>query len=128
MNQVFDDINNIATVEIELASEQVISKQILVRGKFNILYEQNGLMVKGSDVLKHIVLVVTRGGNHFADAPYRDVIVFEDDIIETDKGCSGRFNFNVFEKVGFNGAGDYYIMCSLGTVTSNIIYAAIDAK
>ena len=126
MNEIVENATDIATVEIELASKLTAGGPILVKGTFNTFYQQNGVLVEGSAILKHIVLVVTRGGSHFSGPLYKDVIVFDDDITVTDRGCSGKFNFNVFDKVGFDGAGDYYIMCSIGAVTSNITLAVVD--
>ncbi len=102
------------------------AKQIMIKGKFNVNYRSDGLSVKGAEVLKHIVLVVTRGDNYQSIAPFEHVIVFEDDVSFTKEGCAGSFNFNVFEKIGFDGKGDFYIMCSLGSVTSNIILSVLD--
>lgn len=128
MNGIIDSADEVASLEIEASSVQDVDKPLSIRGKLNILYEQNGLTMKGSGILKHIVLVVTRGGNHFADTLFKSVIVFDDDIIETKNGCTVRFTFNLFDKINFGGAGDYYIMCSIGTVTSNIIHTIIDVK
>jgi hypothetical protein len=125
---VIDIINN-KTSFIEL--KHMLSKdsnQIMISGKFNVNYQADGLSVEGAEVLKHIALVVTRTANYQAVTPFQDVIVFDDDVTKTEEGCSGSFNFNVFDKIGFNGNGSFYIICSIGTVTSNIILAVIDAK
>ena len=98
--------------------------QIIISGKFNVNYQSDGLSVKGAQVLKHIALVVTRTANYQAVTPFQDVIVFEDDVTETKEGCSGSFNFNVFDKIVFDGDGNYYILCSMGVITSNIIHVA----
>ena len=95
---------------------------INITGKFNVEYEADGLTVVGAEVLKHIVLVVTRTANYQSITPFKKVVVFGDDVIETEKGCSGAFSFNLFDKIDFNGPGDYYILCSLGAITSNIIH------
>ena len=123
------DIMNNETSFIEI--KEVSSNeddQILVSGKFNINYQADCLSVDSAEVLKHIVLVVTRSANYQALTPFQDVIVFDDDVTETEEGCSGSFNFNLFDKIGFDGSGDYYILCSLGTVTSNIIHARFDEQ
>lgn len=128
MNKIFDAESLSASINIEAYSKPEIGKPFFIKGRFNILYDNNGITVRGSKVLKHIVLVVTRGGNHSADGPFQDIVVFDDDVTETKSGCSGAFHFNLFDKIGFDGSGDYYILCSLGTVTSNIIYARFDEK
>ncbi len=95
---------------------------IVLHGKFDLEYETSGLLVRGSEVLNHIILVATRSGNYQSVTPFKDVIVFEDDVRESDSGCGGVFNINLFNKILFDGPGDYYILCSIGSVTSNILH------
>ncbi len=121
------DMMNSKASQIELKHISVgKANQIMIRGNFNVNYQTGGLIVEGADVLKHIVLVVTRAANYQSVTPFKDVIVFEDDVTSTKEYCAGSFNFNIFDKVGFNGKGDFYIMCSIGTVTSNNIHAVVD--
>lgn len=101
-------------------------KPILLRGKFHIPLRNAGITARGSEVLKHIVLVVTRGGNYQTLAPFKNVIVFADDIKQTEDACSGFFQLDVFEKISFDGEGDYYILCSLGVYTSNIVKVVVN--
>ncbi|WP_101343987.1 hypothetical protein [Colwellia echini] len=101
-------------------------QQIRITGKFKVNYKSDGLSVHAGAVLKHIALVVTRTANYQSVNPFKDVVVFDDDVIATESGCSGSFNFNLFDKIAFDGSGDYYIMCSIGTVTSNIIHVRFD--
>lgn len=92
-----------------------------ISGQFKIHYEQSGISARSARVLKHIVLVVTRSGNYQALTPFKDVVVFEDDVKEEQGRCSGFFNVKVMDHIVFDGAGDYYVLCSLGTYLSNII-------
>jgi len=119
--------NETSFIELALLPSNQRGK-IEIAGKFNVHYENDGLVIIEAEVLKHIALVVTRTASYQAVTPFQDVIVFEDDVIPTDKGCTGSFNFNVFDKVLFDGPGDYYILCSIGTVTSNIIHTVLDEK
>ncbi len=96
--------------------------KIVIHGKFDIEYEASGLLTRGSEILNHIILVVTRSGNYQSVTPFQDVIAFEDDVQENDSGCSGVFNIDLFKKILFDGPGDYYILCSIGSVTSNILH------
>jgi hypothetical protein len=108
------------------APEQVHQdKPLPLRGKFHIPYKNSGLTVKGPEVLKHIILVTTFGGAYWALPPFKDVITFADDIQQIKGGCSGNFNMDVFEKISFTEKGDYYILCSLGIYTSNIVKAVV---
>lgn len=90
-------------------------------GQFKVPYEKNGIIVHGAQVLKHIILVVTRSGNYQAFVPFKDVIVFEDDVREVEGGCHAYFNVRVMDHLAFEGEGDYYVLCSLGSYLSNII-------
>lgn len=112
-------------LEIKYVPQANKNGSINIQGEFEIPYQQLGMTVDGAEVLKHVVLVVTRGGNRAAIRPFKDVILFEDDIKEGDQGCSGFFNFNLFDQISFDGAGDYFIMCSLGTTTSSIIKVTV---
>jgi hypothetical protein len=94
---------------------------ILVQGELRVPYGINGVPDKGTTVLKHIVLVVTRSGNYQSLTPFKEVIVFEDDVREEPNGCYTSFNIKVFDHILFDGAGDYYVLCSIGTYTSNIV-------
>lgn len=112
-------------IQISAPQKVHINKPLPLRGKFNVPYDASGLNVTGPEVIKHIVLVVTRGANYQTLTPFRDVIVFTDDIKPTAEGCSGHFNLDVFEKISFDGEGDYYILCSLGVYTSNIVRVVV---
>jgi len=96
--------------------------KINIHGKFTVDYDSSGLVARGFDILNHIILVVTRSGNYQSVTPFKDVIVFEDDVQQSDAGCSGSFNIDLFTKILFDGEGDYYILCSIGSVTSNILH------
>ncbi len=58
-----------------------VENKILLHGKFNIPNNEDGPMAHGSEILKHIVLVVTRSGNYRAVTPFKKVIVFEPRIL-----------------------------------------------
>jgi hypothetical protein len=100
-------------------------QQILLRGKFSLPCGQDGVPEEATQVFKHIVLVATRSGNYQTLTPFRDAIVFEDDIQKDGDVCLGLFNFNVMDHIQFDGEGDYYLLCSVGTYTSNIVKVSI---
>ena len=98
---------------------------IIVRGNFRIPYSEGSVPKQAIMMPKHIALVVTRSDNYTAIKPFRQMVVFEDDVKDNGKYASGNFNFNVFDHIEFNGAGDYYILCSLGNYLSNIVKVAV---
>lgn len=111
-----------SSLKIErLQPRGVGENKTVLHGKFNITYEESGLLVTGADVLSHVILVATRTANYQSVTPFKDVVIFEDDVTETGSGCTGVFNIDLFKKILFDGEGDYYILCSIGSVTSNIL-------
>ncbi len=112
-------------LEIKKVSQSNNAGSISIQGQFEIPYQKLGITVQSVEVLKHIVLVVTRGGNRAVTRPFKDFILFEEDIKELNQGCSGFFNLNLFDKITFSGKGDYFVMCSLGTTMSNIIKISV---
>jgi|GEM_PF-6837373 len=112
-------------INIEAGLHPQKPQQILLRGKFRLPCGQDGVPEESTQVFKHIVLVTTRSANYQTLTPFRDVIVFEDDIQTDGNFCSGLFNFNVMDHIQFDGAGDYYLLCSVGTYTSNIVKVTV---
>ena len=101
------------------------SEGILVRGEYKVPYAEASVPKQATLMPKHIVLVVTRSGNYQAMKPFRDMVVFEDDVKDDGKNAAGNFNFNVFDHIPFKEGGDYYILCSLGNYLSNIIKVTV---
>lgn len=101
------------------------TKLFIVNGKFHVVYDDLGLIVKNENILKHIILVVTRGENYQAHPAFENVVVFADDIQKTEVGCSGFFKINLFETIEFDGRGDYFVLCSMGSYTSNILKVTV---
>lgn len=112
-------------ITIEAPAHCSDSKDIKLRGRFKVPYGKDGITVEGAQVLKHIVMVVSRGGNYQAVTPFKDAAVFADDVNDDGKSCSGGFNINVADHLMFDGGGDYYILCSLGTYLSNITKTSV---
>jgi len=94
-------------------------REIFVQGAFKVPLGKLSIPESGVDVLKHIIVVVTRYGNYQAYPPFKDVVVFEDDVRIDGDMCSGRFNFNVMSNLLFDGEGEYFVHCSIGQVISN---------
>lgn len=115
--------NNVYEISIVAGVHPQNPRNLLLKGKFKVPYCIEGVPGQSTQVLKHIVLVVTRSGNYQALTPFRDMAVFNDDVQDDGDGCSGFFNVDVMDHLhdGFNGAGDYYVLCSIGTFLSNIV-------
>lgn len=101
--------------------------QILLRGRFSVSCGQNGVPDQPLKTLKHVVVVVTRSASYQAFTPFKEVVVFDDDVQVDGNTCSAFFNVNVMDHLRFDGPGDYYILCSLGTNLSNIVKVTIPA-
>lgn len=96
-------------------------ESFLVRGEYKIPYAEESVPKQATLMPKHIALVVTRSGNYQAMKPFSQMVVFEDDVKDDGIYAMGHFNLNVNDHIQFNGAGDYYILCSLGNYLSNIV-------
>ena len=95
------------------------SLTIGIAGSFRLKLGKNAVPKDALSVLKHIVVVTTRYGNYQSLTPFKDVIVFEDDVQLEGDICSGNFNINLMEHIQFSGEGEYYTHCSIGQVISN---------
>lgn len=113
-------------INIEAGLHPRHTKKIIVRGKFRVACGQHGVPDQGAETLKHIVLVTTRSGNYQALTPFQEVVVFADDVQQDGDVCSAFFNIDVMDHIAFEGEGDYYILCSLGMHTSNIIKVTVN--
>lgn len=108
-------------ITIEAMIHPAGSKNIVVRGKFRVPYDKDGIPDQATQILKHVVLVVTRSGNYQSVTPFKEVIVFDDDVKDEGDACSGFFNIQAMDHIAFNGEGDYYLLCSMGTYLSNTV-------
>ena len=107
-------------------SVDVMNKiRITVKGEFALPFGTKGLPEAPTEVLKHIVLVVTRSGNYQSVTPFQNVVVFPDDVKVKEDICSGFFNINVMDHIAFDGEGDYYLSCSVGTILSNTMLCTL---
>ena len=118
-------VNTEDGITISAQSQCKGSEGILVRGEYKVPYADDSVPKQATLMPKHIALVVTRSGNYQAMKPFRDMVVFEDDVKDDGKCAAGNFNFNVFDHIQFDGGGDYYILCSLGNYLSNIVKVTV---
>jgi len=108
------------------ASENITNFDgIKVQGEFSVNNEETCIQSTNENILKHIVLVVTRSANYQTVSPFSDIVVFKDDVTINSNNVSGLFNISIKDHVSFNGPGDYYILCSLGTELSNTLKITI---
>ena len=68
---------NPSTIKLNTVAEKNNADMLFVRGQFELNYSDISIDAEGSDVLKHLVLVVTRLDNYQALAPFKDVVVFD---------------------------------------------------
>jgi hypothetical protein len=122
-----DCFANIETgIHIDAPAKCRESDGLNVSGRYQIPYSNETVPDQPILMPKHIVLVVTRGANYAAMKPFKDIVVFEDDVHGTDEIAMGNFKLNVFDHIQFNGPGDYYILCSLGSYLSNITKVTVE--
>lgn len=123
-------MDSFANVEIGIYIDAPVkfleSDGFYVSGRYKIPYSNEAVPDQSILMPKHIVLVVTCGANSAAMKPFKDIVVFEDDVHGTDEVAMGNFRLNVFDHIQFDGPGDYYILCSLGTYLSNIVKVTVE--
>jgi hypothetical protein len=113
--------DNAFGISIDAGLHPQYKQKIMVHGKFRVLYQQAGVPKQATQTLKHLVLVVSRSENYQSLTPFKEVVVFEDDVRDEGSCCSAFFNINLMDHIQFDGEGNYYILCSLGTYISNIV-------
>ena len=112
-------------INIQKIPDHTSFNDLKISGEFRISNNEESIYSKDSEILKHIVLVVTRSGNYQSVSPFSDIVVFKDDVkIESDV-VSGAFKINLSDHINFSGEGDYFMFCSLGMQLSNIIEVKI---
>lgn len=92
---------------------------LVVHGTFRL--DMRDLEELGASPTRGVTLVVTNGELFGAYTPFRDHVMFGDDLAAAPGGAIGHFNIDVFEQQGGYAAGDYHLFVSLGTRISNVI-------
>lgn len=99
--------------------------RIPLHGEYKVPYAETSVPKQAVLMPKHIVLVVTHAGQYVALKPYREVVVFQNDVQDDGQTASGHFSLHVFDHIKFKGRGDYYILCSLGNYLSNVVRVTV---
>lgn len=118
-------MNNEYYIEINASKNITSFDDIKVQGEFRVNNEEISIQYINENILKHIVLVVTRSASYQSVTPFSDIVVFKDDVTISSDNVSGLFNISIKDHISFNGKGKYYIMCSLGTMLSNTLKITI---
>ena len=114
--------NNIEIITSESGSHFT---DIEINGKFSVVKNEQSIYADNEKVIKHIVLVVTRSANYHTSTPFLDVVTFKDDVKVGPGVVSGNFKIFLKDHLTFNGSGDYFVLCSLGTCLSNTLKISI---
>jgi len=108
-------------LKIDLINKSADFNDLIIRGEFTLSNKEVSLEFEGAQVLKHIVLVATRSGNYQSVSPFSHTVIFKDDVKSSSDSVSGVFNVVLSESIDFSGEGEYFIMCSLGSILSNTL-------
>jgi len=73
-----------------------------------------------------VVLVVSIGRASRARTVFAGKALFADDEERNPWGRRGFFQCDAFAEAGFDYPGKYYLLCSLGAFTSNIVEVAVE--
>jgi len=74
---------------------------------------------------KHLVLTILRKSQHGSAHPFRNCLLFQDDVQKAANAFSGWFSFDVWDYANFRYEGIYYVRVSLGDALSNVVKATI---
>lgn len=74
---------------------------------------------------RHLVLTVLREPMYGSYHPFRNVMIFHDDVQTLTGAHGGWFSLDVWSYAGFRHAGTYHIRVSLGESLSNVIETTV---
>lgn len=113
-----------AGVVITLAPRPLPMSPLVVHGAFRLSAEQAALLK--NEVHRSIVAVVQHGPAHAVYLPFRDLVLFADDVAAAPGGVTGYFNFDVFELQGGLAAGPYHLLVSMGELVSAVVETFVE--
>jgi hypothetical protein len=105
-------------IVLALGPRPLGASPLLACGSFHLpLAEAEAL---GPEVHRALVLLVQLGAEHRVLMPFRDLLLFADDVVAVPDGVQGCFACDVFELLGGVLAGSYHVSVSLGARLSNV--------
>ncbi|MBW2523163.1 MAG: hypothetical protein JRI23_03270 [Deltaproteobacteria bacterium] len=106
-------------IALALAPRPSPASPLVVHGSFRLTPEQ--IEVLGGEPHRAVVLLVQHGPGHNVYVPFRDRVLFADDVTASESGVTGFFNLDVFELQGQFAAGTYHLSVSLGELISPVL-------
>ena len=73
-----------------------------------------------------ITTVINFDGRYVVVQPFKNIVVFADDIAENRSTLFGYFQFNVLDYFDYINSGNHYVLCSLGLYLSNTLKIPMD--
>ncbi len=105
------------------ANEKIsIGDDLIIHGGFQLPKEEADKIAY--HIHNGLVTVVSIPLN-IAFNPFMNHVLFEDDVEEIGWKKKGYFNINIFESLGVNNLGEYYLLVSLDHYLSNIIHVTV---
>jgi hypothetical protein len=92
---------------------------LLVHGAF--LLDPATAEAIGGEPHRGIVVVVQHGEAHSAYTPFRDPVLFADDVAHGPRGVEGYFTLDVFALQGSFAPGPYHVLVSMGELVSPVV-------
>ena len=106
-------------IVLTLAPRPLPLSPLVVHGSFLLSQEQSDALDGG--IHRAVVLVVQHGSLHNALTPFRDRVIFADDVTPGTAGMAGYFSLDVFELQGGFAAGHYHLLVSIGEQVSAVV-------
>jgi hypothetical protein len=110
---------------IVITAVQPAPRALHLHGAFRL--DMSDIEALGPTPSRSLALLVTHRVDAFIGTPFRDFLVFGDDLLATPGGAVGYFNLDVFELLGGPRAGDHHLSVSLGRHVSNVVSLLLKA-
>lgn len=110
-------------IALGLAPRPSPASPLLLHGAFRISVEQAKWL--GGEPHRAVVLLVQHGPAHNVYVPFRERVLFVDDVGGSGGDVTGYFNLDVFDLQGQFAAGNYHLLVSMGELISSVVETTV---
>ena len=106
-------------ITLALAPRPSLASPLVASGSFHLLLAEAQEL--GPEVHRALVLLVQHPAESFVLTPFRELLLFADDLVAVPGGVQGSFTVDLLALRGQFAAGDYHVSASLGQRLSNVV-------
>lgn len=111
-------------IALALAPRRLPDDPLVVHGAFRLSEAEAAAL--GDAVHRAVVLLVQHGPTPNVYVPFREQVLFGDDVTAADDGVEGYFNLDVFALQGGLAPGRYHLLVSMGERRSAVLETVIE--